>query len=77
MRKRFSGKIVSDKMNKTRVVQIDIIRKHPSLYKVVKKQIRIMCHDEKNKTKIGDDVLIEATRPLSKKKHFRIVEVRR
>ncbi len=77
MRKRFSGKIVSDKMNKTRVVQIDIIRKHPSLYKVVKKQIRIMCHDEKNNTKIGDDVIIEATRPLSKKKHFRIVEVKR
>lgn len=77
MRKRFSGKVVSDKMNKTRIVGIEVIKRDPSLYKIVRKQIRIMCHDEKNATKFGDNVVVEETRPLSKKKHFRIVEVRK
>ncbi len=77
MKKKFSGKIVSDAMDKTRIVRVEVKRKHPLLGKIAKKHTRIMCHDEKNETKVGDTVIIEQTRPLSKKKHFRIIEVKK
>ena len=77
MKKRLLGEVISDKMDRSRIVKIEITRKHPLLGKVVKRYTKIICHDEKNETKIGDSVVIEQTRPLSKKKHFRIVEVKR
>jgi len=77
MKRRFSGEVISDKMDRSRVVKVEIKRRHPLLGKVVRKYIKVMCHDENNKTKIGDTVVIEETRPLSKKKHFRIVEAKK
>lgn len=77
MKRRFLGEVISDRMNKSRVVKIELRRRHPFLGKVIKKYIKVICHDEKNETNIGDSVVIEQTRPLSKKKHFRIVEVKR
>ena len=77
MKRRFSGEVISDKMDRSRLVKVEIKRRHPLLGKVVRKYIKVMCHDENNKTKLGDTVLIEETRPLSKKKHFRIVEVKK
>ncbi|PIP11868.1 MAG: 30S ribosomal protein S17 [bacterium (Candidatus Stahlbacteria) CG08_land_8_20_14_0_20_40_26] len=77
MKRRFSGEVISDKMDRSRLVKVEIKRRHPLLGKVVRKYIKVMCHDENNKTKLGDTVVIEETRPLSKKKHFRIVEVKK
>lgn len=77
MKRRFSGEVISDKMERSRLVKVEIKRRHPLLGKVVRKYIKVMCHDENNKTKLGDTVVIEETRPLSKKKHFRIVEVKK
>jgi len=75
MKRRFSGEVISDKMDRSRLVKVEIKRRHPLLGKVVRKYMKVMCHDENNKTNLGDTVVIEETRPLSKKKHFRIVEV--
>ncbi|MEA3432779.1 MAG: 30S ribosomal protein S17 [candidate division WOR-3 bacterium] len=77
MKRRFSGEVISDKMDRSCLVKVEIKRKHPLLGKVVRKYMKVMCHDENNKTKLGDTVVIEETRPLSKKKHFRIVEVKK
>ncbi|MCK4255913.1 30S ribosomal protein S17 [candidate division WOR-3 bacterium] len=77
MRKRFLGKVISDKMDKSRLVKISLTKRHPLVGKVVKKNIKLMCHDENNSTKVGDKVVVEETRPLSKVKHFRIVEVKK
>jgi len=77
MKRRFSGEVISDKMDRSRLVKVEIKRRHPLLGKVVRKYMKVMCHDENNKTKLGDTVVIEETRPLSKKKHFRIVEVKK
>ncbi|MCK4329434.1 30S ribosomal protein S17 [candidate division WOR-3 bacterium] len=77
MRKRFLGKVISDKMDKSRLVKISLTKRHPLVGKVVKKNIKLMCHDENNSTKVGDKVVVEETRPLSKEKHFRIVEVKK
>jgi len=77
MKRRFSGEVISDKMDRSRLVKVEIKRRHPLLGKVVRKYIKVMCQDENNKTKLGDTVVIEETRPLSKKKHFRIVEVKK
>ncbi len=77
MRKRFLGKVISDKMDKSRLVKISLTKRHLLVGKVVKKNIKLMCHDENNSTKVGDKVVVEETRPLSKEKHFRIVEVKK
>ncbi len=77
MKRRFSGEVISDKMDRSRLVKVEIKRRHPLLGKVVRKYMKVMCHDENNKTNLGDTVVIEETRPLSKKKHFRIVEVKK
>jgi len=77
MKRRFSGEVISDKMDRSRLVKVEIKRRHPLLGKVIRKYMKVMCHDENNKTKLGDTVVIEETRPLSKKKHFRIVEVKK
>ena len=74
-KKRFQGIVVSDKMQKTRVVEVVRLVQHPLYKKYIKVKRRFKAHDEENKTKVGDKVLIEETRPLSKEKHFRIVKI--
>lgn len=73
MKRRLTGAVVSDKMQKTRVVEIVRLRKHPRLKKYFKKTLRVKAHDEENKFRTGDKVTIEETRPLSKEKRWIII----
>ncbi len=75
LRKTRVGKVVSDKMDKTIVVAIEDNVKHPLYKKIIKNTIRLKAHDENNTCGIGDRVLIMETRPLSKDKRWRLVEV--
>ncbi|MEW9670170.1 30S ribosomal protein S17 [Ammoniphilus sp. 3BR4] len=74
-RKTLIGKVVSDKMDKTIVVLVETYKKHPLYGKRVKYSKKYKAHDEQNQAQIGDKVLIMETRPLSKDKRFRLVEV--
>jgi len=74
-RKEFVGKVISDKMQKTRVVSIMRLAKHPKYGRIIKKHSKYKVHDEKNIAKAGDIVRIVETRPLSKDKRFRIQQV--
>lgn len=69
------GKVVSDKMQKTVVVAIERLIQHPLYKKGIKRTIKFKAHDEKNEAHIGDTVKIVQTRPLSKEKCWRVVEV--
>lgn len=69
------GKVVSDKMDKTIVVEIATRKSHPLYGKMVKYSHRFKAHDENNEAKIGDKVEIMETRPLSKDKHFRLTKI--
>ncbi len=69
------GEVVSDKMDKTIVVAIADRVKHPLYNKVVKRTIKFKAHDENNECGIGDKVKIMETRPLSKDKRWRLVEI--
>lgn len=73
-KRRIIGQIVSDKMEKTVVVEIQRSRLHPLYKKRFRIKKRILAHDPENKFKPGDRVLIEETRPLSRKKSFRVVK---
>ena len=73
--KEFIGTVTSDKMQKTVVVRIMQQRKHPMYGRLIKKYASFKAHDEKNTAKTGDTVRIQETRPLSKDKHFRILEI--
>lgn len=75
LRKTRVGKVVSDKMDKTIVVLIEDNVKHPLYGKIMKRSIKLKAHDENNACKIGDKVEIMETRPLSKDKRWRLVEV--
>lgn len=70
-----AGIVVSDKMDKTIVVEVSTLVKHPVYKKTMKKSKRIKAHDEENQAKVGDRVLVMETRPLSKDKRFRLVEI--
>ncbi|MBI5005374.1 MAG: 30S ribosomal protein S17 [Candidatus Lloydbacteria bacterium] len=72
--KRLRGVVVSDKMDKTVVVLVNRFVKHPKYQKYIKQSKKYKAHDEANKHKVGDTVEIEETRPLSKDKHFRVLE---
>jgi len=74
-RKEFIGIVTSDKMQKTRVVKVTNIAKHPKYDKVVKHYNKYKFHDEQNVSAVGDNVRVEETRPLSKDKRFALVEV--
>ena len=74
-RKQRTGVVVSDKMNKTIVVAIKTKVKHPLYGKTVNRTTRLKAHDEKNECGIGDTVRIMETRPLSKDKRWRLVEI--
>ena len=69
------GVVVSDKMTKTRVVRIERVFRHPRYERVITRSKRLKAHDESNASKVGDRVLIEETRPLSKEKRWRIRQV--
>ncbi len=75
LRKTRTGKVVSDKMDKTIVVAIENHVKHPLYGKIVKKTYKLKAHDEKNECGIGDTVTVMETRPLSKDKRWRLVEI--
>ena len=69
------GVVVSNKMQKTIIVEVTRLVEHPQFQKVIKRKIRYAVHDEENKAKIGDKVKIQETRPLSKTKRWRLVQV--
>jgi len=75
LRKTRTGKVVSDKMDKTITVAVVNNVKHPLYGKIVKKTYKLKAHDENNECKIGDTVKVMETRPLSKDKRWRLVEI--
>ena len=75
LRKTRTGKVVSDKMDKTIVVAVEDHVKHPLYKKSVKRTYKLKAHDENNECKIGDTVKVMETRPLSKDKRWRLVEI--
>ena len=75
LRKERTGLIVSNKMDKSIIVLVTRKEKHPIYGKFVKKSTKFIAHDEKNECNIGDTVLIMETRPLSKNKCWRLVEI--
>ena len=75
LRKTRVGKVVSDKMDKTIVVAIEDNVKHPLYKKIVKRTYKLKAHDENNECNIGDRVKVMETRPLSKGKRWRLVEI--
>ena len=75
MRKTVVGKVVSDKMDKTIIVAVEDSAKHKLYNKNVKRTVRFKAHDENNECGIGDRVKIMETRPLSKDKRWRLVEI--
>ena len=74
-RKMRIGVVVSDKMDKTITVQVDWVTHHPVYQKLIRRQSKFKVHDEKDVAKAGDTVRIEETRPISKTKRWRLVEV--
>ncbi len=74
-RKQRTGKVISDKMDKTVVVAIEYNVKHPLYGKIVKRTYKLKAHDENNQCHIGDRVRVMETRPLSKDKRWRLVEI--
>ncbi len=74
-RKTRKGVVVSDRMQKTRVVLIERVYRHPRYQRVITRSKRLKAHDEANASRVGDRVLIEETRPLSKEKCWRIREI--
>jgi small subunit ribosomal protein S17 len=75
VKKTREGVVVSDKMTKTRVVMIERVFRHPRYERVITRSKRLKAHDEQNTSKVGDRVLLEETRPLSKEKRWRILQV--
>ena len=75
LRKTRVGKVISDKMDKTIVVAIEDHVKHPLYKKIVKRTYKLKAHDENNECQTGDKVKVMETRPLSKDKRFRVVEI--
>ena len=75
LRKTRTGKVISDKMDKTIVVAVEDHVRHPLYNKIVKKTYKLKAHDEKNECNIGDTVKVMETRPLSKDKRWRLVEI--
>ena len=74
-RKTRIGQVVSDKMDKTVVVAVATPKQHPLYKKTVKRLVKYKAHDEKNECRLGDTVMIEETRPLSRQKRWRVVEI--
>ncbi len=75
LRKTRVGKVISDKMDKTLVVALEDHVRHPLYVKIVKRTYKLKAHDEQNQCGIGDTVKVMETRPLSKDKRWRLVEI--
>ena len=75
LRKTRTDLVVSDKMDKTIVVTIEDNVRHPLYKKIIKRTVKLKAHDEKNECRVGDRVSIMETRPLSKDKRWRLVEI--
>jgi small subunit ribosomal protein S17 len=75
LRKTRVGKVVSNKMDKTIVVAIEDSVKHPLYKKIVRRTVKFKAHDENNECSVGDKVLIMETRPISREKCWRLVEI--
>ena len=69
------GRVISDKMDKTVIVQIANLKRHPLYKKTIQVRVRFKVHDETNECKVGDLVRIVETRPISKEKRWRVAEV--
>ena len=74
-RKERRGVVVSDAMDKTVVVRVDIVKPHPKYHKMLRRSIRLHAHDEANSSKVGDIVRLVETRPLSRTKRWRVAEI--
>ena len=74
-RKTREGVVVSDAMQKTRVVRIERVYRHPQYQRVIRMSKKLKAHDEGNESHVGDRVLIEETRPMSKEKRWRIRKI--
>jgi small subunit ribosomal protein S17 len=74
-RKTLTGQVVSNKMDKTVMVEVQRLRRHPLYEKVIRKNTRLMAHDEDNACQIGDVVRVIETRPLSKRKRWTVMEI--
>ena len=72
--RKIKGVVTSDKMNKTRVVTVSSLKKHPKYLKYYKTTTKFKAHDENNEYKTGDNVIIEETRPLSREKRWKIIQ---
>ena len=75
LRKTRTGKVISDKMQKTITVAVENHVKHPLYNKIVKRTYKLKAHDENNEARVGDTVKVAETRPLSKDKRWRLVEI--
>ncbi|HEY8679091.1 MAG TPA: 30S ribosomal protein S17 [Candidatus Dormibacteraeota bacterium] len=75
MRKTRTGTVISDKMDKTVVVQVQNLKQHPKYKKIIRQSTRFKAHDEQNQCKVGDRVRISETRPLSHDKRWRVVAI--
>lgn len=75
MQRTREGVVISDKMAKTRVVLIERVYRHPRYERVIRRTKRLKAHDEGNGSKVGDRVLLEETRPLSREKRWRIRDI--
>lgn len=69
------GRVISDKMDKTVVVAVDYLKPHPLYRKIIRKTNKFHAHDEENACKAGDVVRIEESRPLSRTKRWRVIEI--
>ncbi|MEO0289521.1 MAG: 30S ribosomal protein S17 [candidate division WOR-3 bacterium] len=74
-RKVYTGEVVSNRMNKSIVVLVNRKKMHPLYKKYINRKYKLMAHDEKNEAQIGDIVRVQETRPLSKRKRFRLIEI--
>jgi len=75
IRKTQVGMVVSDKMDKTVVVEVKRLVAHPLYHKIIRRRVKIKAHDPQNTCQVGDKVLLEETRPISRDKHWRIKQV--
>ena len=73
-KQQMTGTVVSNKMDKTVVVKVDVIKRHPKYHKSYTKSYRYKAHDEDNSCEIGDKVVIESVRPMSRDKRFSVIK---
>ena len=74
-KKMYTGKVLSDRMDKTVVVEVKRLLAHPLYHKIIRRRVKIKAHDADNSCQVGDKVLLEETRPLSRDKHWRVKQI--